>query len=121
MVMSNREQILFETQRTRAQAAEMLRELLGAKSACEATLAAENRSDMVKHVTGQSSLEVAIAETRKLIDSLDRALAEAARDLDTDDRDVLGAADGLEAVITAGRLALRGRMVGSKGCMARVG
>jgi hypothetical protein len=115
MVMSTREQILIESQRTRAQAAEMLRELLEAKAACEATLAAEKRSDMVKHVTGQSSLEVAIAETRKLIDSLDRAIMEATRELDTDDRDVLGAADGLEAIVKAGRLALVGRVVARAG------
>lgn len=110
MVMSNREQILIESQRTRAQAAEVLRELLEAKSACEATLAAEKRPDMVKTVTGQSSLEVAIAETRKLVDSLDRAIAQATRELDTDDRDLLSAADGLEAMVTAGRLALMERV-----------
>lgn len=105
LIMSDRDQILNESRRTRAHAAEVLRELTDAKLACEATLAAERRPDMVKNITGQSSLEAAIAETRKVIDSLDRAIAAAASDLDADDRDVLGAADGMEAVVTAGRLA----------------
>lgn len=117
MVMTNREQILHDTHRTRAHAAEVLRELIEAKAACEATLAAEKRPDMVKLVTGQSSLEVAIAETRKLVDSLDRAIIETARELDEDDRDVVGAADGLEAIVVAGRLSLASRV----GAVARVG
>jgi len=111
VLMTNRDTILLESQRTRAQAAEVLRELIDAKAACEATLTAERRHDMVKHITGQSSLEVAIAETRKVIDSLDRAIAAAAADLDTDDRDLLSAADGLEAIVVAGRIALSGRVV----------
>lgn len=105
MVMSTREQILIESHRTRAQAAEILRGLIAAQAECEATLASEKRADMVKAVTGRSSLEAAIAETRRLLDSLDRAIAEAARELDADDADVIGAADGLEAIVTAGRLA----------------
>lgn len=109
VIMTNREQILLETQRTRAQAVAVLNDLIEAKAACEATLAAERRPDLVKLVTGRSSLEVAIAETRKLVESLDRAVAEAARDLDSDARDVAAAGDGLEAVVVAGRLALAGR------------
>lgn len=115
MVMSSREQLLFETQRTRAHAAAVLRDLEAAKVSCEAALAAERRPDMIKSITGQSSLEVAIAETRKLIESLDRALAAAARQLDDQDRDALASSDGLEAVIRAGRLGMMARS------MARVG
>jgi len=109
MVMTTREQILLDTQRTRAQAAEILKELQEAKCQCEQALAADKRQDMIKQVTGQSSLESAITETRRVLESLDRAIEEAVKDLDEDDRDVVGL-EGLEAVVTAGRLALRGRM-----------
>jgi hypothetical protein len=114
MVMSSREAILMEAQRTRAHAASVLHDLLEAQAACESTLATEKRSDMIKQVTGQSSLEVAIAETRKLIESLDRAIAGAARELDADCGDVAGT-DGLEAVVVAGRLAISGRAVARAG------
>lgn len=114
MVMSSREAILMEAQRTRAHAASVLHDLLEAQAACEATLASEKRSDMVKQVTGQSSLEVAIAETRKLIESLDRAIMGAARELETDCCEVAGA-EGLEAIVVAGRLAIGGRAVARAG------
>lgn len=115
MVMTNREQILLDTQRTRAQAAAVLQDLIEARAACEATLAAERRPDLVKLVTGQSSLDVAIAEMRKLVESLDRTISESARELDQDDRDVASAGDGLEAVVVAGRLAVAGRLVARAG------
>jgi hypothetical protein len=111
MLMTTRDQHLIQAHQTRSHAAEVLRELIDAKAQCEATLAGENRPDMFKAVSGQSSIETAIAEARRLVETLDRQIEEAARDLDTDDRDVLGC-DGLEAVITAGRLALSGRPFG---------
>lgn len=114
MVMSSREQILIEAQRTRAHAARVLHDLIEAKAACESALASEKRSDLVKHVTGQSSLDVAIAETRKLIDSLDRAIAQASRELD-DDAGAVVAAEGLEAIVVAGRLAFGGRVAARAG------
>lgn len=109
MVMTSREQHLLETQQTRAQAAQVLRELQEAKVHCEATLNQERRPDMFKTVAGRSSLDAAIAEARRLLDTLDQQIREAAQELDSDDRDVLGS-DGLEAVVTAGRLSIGGRM-----------
>ncbi|GEM_PF-1539051 len=110
MVMSTLDRQLIEAQRTRTQAMAVLAELLKAKTECEATLADEKRSDMFKAVTGQSSLETAIAETRRVLNTLDRQIETALKNLDEDDRDVLGA-DGLEAMVTAGRLAIVGRLI----------
>ena len=114
MVMTIRDENLIRAQQTRAHAAEVLQELINAKAACEATLASEKRADMFKIVTGQSSLETAVAEARRLVELLDRQVEQAVRELDADDRDVLGS-DGLEAVVTAGRMAINGRHMGVSG------
>lgn len=106
MLMSIRDDNLIRAQQARTEAAGILKGLVEAKAACEATLAGENRSDMFKVVAGQSSLESAIAETRRLIESLDRQIDQAVRDLDTEDQDVF-ATEGIEAVVTAGRLSLK--------------
>jgi hypothetical protein len=108
MVMTSREQRLMDTQRTRADAAGVLSGLLDAKARCEATLAQEKRPDVFKVVAGRSSLESAIAETRRLLETLDRQISEAVKDLDEEDHDVFTASEGVEAVVRAGRIALRG-------------
>lgn len=113
MVMTTRDQHILDTQQTRAHAAAVLAELEEAKAQCEATLASEKRADMFKAVAGQSSLETAIAETRRLIDTLDRQIQAAVEDLDTDDQDLLGS-EGLEAVVKAGRMAIGGRVAGMR-------
>lgn len=77
---SAREKALNETRRTRENAERLLASLLEAQASCEAQLAAEKRADLVKHVTGKTSLEQGIEETRRMIDILKRAEEEAARD-----------------------------------------
>ena len=72
-----REQALNDTRRTREQAEQTLAELLRAHAECEAHLAADKRSDMLRKVTGKTSLEQAIEETRRMIDVLRRAEEEA--------------------------------------------
>ena len=77
---SAREQALIETRRTRENAERLLASLQDAHASCEAQLASEKRADLVKHVTGKTSLEQAIDETRRMIEVLKRAEAEADRD-----------------------------------------
>lgn len=77
---SAREKALNETRRTRENAERLLASLLEAQASCEAQLAAEKRADLVKHVTGKTSLEQGIEETRRMLDILKRAEDEAARD-----------------------------------------
>jgi hypothetical protein len=75
-----REQALIEMRRTRENAERLLHSLLEAHAACEAQLASDKRSDMVKKVTGKTSLEQAIENTRRMIDVLLRAEEEPAAD-----------------------------------------
>lgn len=121
VVMTKADEQLLAIQRTRSHAAAVLTGLLDAKVQCEATLSHEKRSDMFKAVAGQSSLEAAIAETRRLIDTLDRQIQSAAANLDEADADLLGDG-GLGAVVTAGRLSIGGRLgadAGFRGVGAR--
>lgn len=74
---TTRQQVLIETHATRQQAVELLKALQHAHAECEAHLKSEQRSDVVKTVTGRSSVENAIASTRRMIESLDRAVEEA--------------------------------------------
>lgn len=113
MVMTIRDENLIRVQEARAQAAVVLRRLVEANAACEAALADEKRSDVFKVVSGRSSLESAIAEARRVIETLDRQIEQASRELDAEDQDVF-ATDGLEAVVTAGRLAVKGPRFGQQ-------
>jgi hypothetical protein len=63
----------------RAKARELLAALLESKSAMESQ-GALARGDLYKRVTGQSSLENAIAATRRAIESYDRLIAQMERD-----------------------------------------
>lgn len=72
-----RQNVLIQTHAARQQAAELLKQLQASLAECEAQLKAEQRVDHVKLVTGKSSLENAIAQTQRMLESLDRALEEA--------------------------------------------
>ncbi len=61
--------------RQRACAEAVLSSLMRAKTECEHQLVRFNRSDMIKTITGRSSIDKAIASTRRIIENLDRALA----------------------------------------------
>lgn len=67
--MTDRQRFRQETTDARAQAAALLTALTQAQGGAGAT-------DLYKRVTGASSLENAIAETRRTIDAYDRLLAE---------------------------------------------
>lgn len=71
--------MLLETSREREKAESLLRELLEAKVRSEQHLAELRQPDPVKQVTGKSSIEAAIASTRRMIDTLGRQLDEIKR------------------------------------------
>ena len=73
--IAGRDQILAETSRRRTQAEALLRSLTAAKSECERQLARFQRSDVMQTVTGRSAIDAAIAQTRRMIEALDRAAA----------------------------------------------
>lgn len=83
--MSRRQQVLIDTHATREQAAELLRTLEESRKSLEAQLAGEQREDVVKLVTGRSALDQAIADTRRMVESLDRAMSEARNGLSDDE------------------------------------
>jgi hypothetical protein len=70
------EQVLAEMTAARARAEAVLRGLIEAQGECERQLKQENRRDAMKVVTGRSSLENAIASTRRMIESFDRQIQE---------------------------------------------
>jgi hypothetical protein len=78
-MISARQKVLVDTHSMRQQAADLLRALESAQAECEEQLAKEQRVDAMKQVTGRSSLEHAVADTRRMIEALDRAMDEARR------------------------------------------
>jgi hypothetical protein len=86
---TTRQQVLIETHAARQRAIELLKSLQQAQTECEAHLKADQRADVVKAVTGQSSIEAAIASTRRMIETLDRAVEDARNSLVEPDHDVL--------------------------------
>ena len=85
--MSRRQQVLIETHATRQQAEDFLRTLEETRRQIEAQLAGEKRQDVVKVVTGRSSIDAAIADTKRMIEALDRALDEARNGLRDEELD----------------------------------
>jgi hypothetical protein len=70
--MCERQRILDETRIAREQAQTLLTTLVQAKEAVER----EGGRDLYKSATGRSSLEAAIATTRRTIESFDRVVGE---------------------------------------------
>lgn len=73
--MSDRERLLKETIAARDHAAALLRALQEAKGQSE-SLAPSPKGDLYKRVTGASSLENAIAETRRTVDAYERLISD---------------------------------------------
>lgn len=65
-----------DTVQRREEARALLETLLAAKRSSERNLAEIRRPDLVKQVTGRSSMDNAIDSTKRLIDSFDRVLAD---------------------------------------------
>lgn len=74
--VSQRERLLQDAVARRDHAAAVLESLLAAKAECELELAKGRRTDAIKSVTGKSSLDRAIASTRKMIETLDRTVSQ---------------------------------------------
>lgn len=87
---TSRQTVLLETLAARQRAAELLKTLEQAQVECEGCLKKEARQDLIKTLTGKSSIESAIAQTKRMIEMLDRALGEAGAD---------GAADGQPDIV----------------------
>ena len=68
----------------------LLDSLLDAKSVSERNLASINQDDLLKRVTGNSSMDNAIASTRRLIDSFNRVIDDLRRNLSDEDVTTLG-------------------------------
>jgi hypothetical protein len=74
---TSRQHVLLETLAARQRAAELLKTLERAQAECEGCLKSDERQDLMKTVTGKSSIETAIGQTKRMIEMLDRALGEA--------------------------------------------
>jgi hypothetical protein len=77
--------LLAQTTRRRDEANKLLQSLLDAKKVSERNLASINQDDLLKRVTGNSSMDNAIASTRKLIDSFNRVIDDLRRNLSDED------------------------------------
>lgn len=78
-------QILSQTTKRRDEATKLLTSLLEAKRVSERNLASIHQDDLLKRVTGNSSMDNAIASTRKLIDSFNRVIDDLRRNLNDDE------------------------------------
>lgn len=90
MIDSAKQRMITETIRRRDDAVALLRSLLDAKSISEKNLAQLQQPDLVKQVTGRSSMDNAIASTRRLIDSFNRVLDDLRRNLSDEDIALIG-------------------------------
>ncbi len=90
MLDSPKQRILQETISRRDEACALLRSLLDAKSISEQNLAQLHQPDLVKQVTGQSSMDNAIASTHRLIESFNRILDDLRRNLTPEDIELIG-------------------------------
>ncbi len=85
-----KQKMLVETTQRRDEANALLRTLLDAKAISERNLEAIRQPDLVKKVTGKSSMDNAIESTRKLIDSFNRVLDDLRRNLSEEDIAMIG-------------------------------
>lgn len=90
MIDSTKQRMIEETTKRRDDAVTLLKSLLDAKSISERNLASLQQPDLIKQVTGRSSMDNAIASTRRLIDSFNRVLDDLRRNLSEEDLRVIG-------------------------------
>ena len=81
MPLTDLQRAVLETTATRDRAEAMLETLLRAKDEIDRSRKAENRKDLMAEVCGASSLDNAIASTKRMIDTLNRSLRKAEDDL----------------------------------------
>lgn len=90
MLDTAKQRMIQETVQRRDEAITLLRSLLDAKSISERNLAEIHQPDLIKQVTGKSSMDNAIASTRRLIDSFNRVLDDLRRNLTEEDLQFIG-------------------------------
>lgn len=90
MIDSAKQRMIEDTMKRRDDAVALLRSLLDAKSVSEKNLAQLQQPDLIKQVTGRSSMDNAIASTRRLIDSFNRVLDDLRRNLSEEDLRLIG-------------------------------
>jgi hypothetical protein len=76
MPMRTRQEVLKEMIETRSTVAASLQSLREAQAQSEARLRDLKRPDVLKAVTGKSSLENAIASAQRMVEMLDRSIEE---------------------------------------------
>ncbi|MEM9373310.1 MAG: hypothetical protein AAGA55_06675 [Planctomycetota bacterium] len=86
-------QVWADTIQRRDEARTLLDTLLEAKGVSERNMASINRPDMIKQVTGKSSMDAAIDSTKRLIDSFDRVLVDLKSSLSDEDLALLDEVD----------------------------
>ncbi|GAB4385262.1 MAG: hypothetical protein Kow0022_10450 [Phycisphaerales bacterium] len=90
MPMTQRSKMMVETQAQRDRAVQLLEALRQAKMRSENNLSKLNQTDILKKVTGSSSMDNAIASTQRLIDAFNRVLEQLHDELDEADLALLG-------------------------------
>ena len=98
MLDTPKQRMIQETTHRRDEALTLLRSLLDAKSISEKNLKNIHQPDLVKQVTGKSSMDTAIASTHRLIESFNRILEDLRKNLSEEDLCFLGT---IEPNITA--------------------
>ncbi|MCR9075622.1 MAG: hypothetical protein NXI07_06245 [bacterium] len=98
MIDNAKQRMIEETVKRRDDAVALLKSLLDAKTISERNLAELQQPDLIKQVTGRSSMDNAIASTRRLIDSFNRVLDDLRRNLSDEDLALIGP---LEASLSA--------------------
>lgn len=83
--MTERQRILLQTAADRDKVAALLRELVEAKAASERNMAQIKQPDFLKQVTGKSSLDNAILNAQRMIETLNRTLEQFKRELSDED------------------------------------
>ena len=91
--MTKHQRILLETTAARDQAEALLRALLDAKSQSERRLAELKQPDALKAVTGRSAMDNAIANTQRMIETLNRSIGQLKTTLSEQDAAILEETD----------------------------
>ena len=89
-MMKRPQDLIRETLRKREEAERLLKSLMSARTVSERNLADLHQPDLMKQVSGNSSIENAIAATRKLIESFNRVIDDLRASLSPEDVALIG-------------------------------
>jgi hypothetical protein len=96
--MNTKQRMLVETTARRDEAEALLRVLIDARTLSEQNLAKIGRPDLVKKVTGRSSMDNAVASAQRLVESFNRVLTDLRESVDEADLSLLAALDSTTQV-----------------------